>query len=57
MTEEIPKNRCNRCGGSGYDPEDRVEAMFYMRDGDVDVRYTPILCTCCNGTCKEIMVK
>lgn len=56
MVKEIPKDRCNHCGGSGYDPI-MEEEIVYTRSGDVDVQYTPILCTRCNGTCKESMEK
>ena len=55
MVEEIPKNRCNRCGGTGFDPEDHAETMVYTRSGDVDVRYDPMPCRRCEGSCKEIM--
>ena len=37
---------CKRCNGSGIDPE-RIERVFYTKDGDVDVGYDPQLCRDC----------
>lgn len=52
---QIEAERCNRCGGTGYDPEDCAETMVYTRSGDVDVRYDPVPCRCCKGTCEEVL--